>query len=192
MLGITGGLGCGKSTVARLFKTPACELIDADRIAHRSLCRGSAAYKKIVGFFGPGILKKDKNIDRAKLGGIVFIHKPALKKLNSIVHPEVKREIIRRIRSSTKKMVILDAALIIEAGLRNKVDKLAVVTAKRSQQIRRSGSKLSIGSSQARMRMKSQISQKQKMRFADFIIDNSGSIAKTKKQVLKIRRALLR
>jgi len=190
ILGVTGGLGCGKSTVARLFKTCACELIDADKLAHQSLYRGGTVYKKIVSFFGPGILKRDKNIDRQKLAGIVFLHSSALEKLNSIVHPALKKEIFRRISNSRKRIIILDAALIIEAGLRRKLDKLVVVTAKRAQQLKRSGRKLAINNRQARLRMKSQISQDEKSRFADFIIDNSGSINKTRKQVLAIRRRL--
>ncbi|MDD5692393.1 MAG: dephospho-CoA kinase, partial [Candidatus Omnitrophica bacterium] len=188
VIGVTGGLGSGKSTVARILKTRDCELIDADKLAHRSLHRGGMVYKKIVGFFGTGILKKDRNIDRQKLAGIVFLHSPALKKLNSIVHPELKKEIFRRIRSSRKRVIILDAALIIEAGLRRKLDKLVVVTAKRGQQMERSAGKLAINNRQAALRIKSQISQDEKSRFADFIIDNSGSINKTRKQVLEIRR----
>ncbi len=183
-------MGSGKSTVARILKTGACELIDADRLAHQSLYRGGRVYKKIVSFFGQGILKGNKNIDRAKLAGIVFIHKPALKKLNSIVHPAVKKEIFRRIMNSKKKIIILDAPLIIEAGLRKKVDKLVVVRSRRSQQFSRSALKLAKNHRQIGMRMKSQISQNEKLRFADFIIDNSGTISKTRKQVLEIRRKL--
>jgi len=183
-------LGAGKSTVARLFKTAACELIDADKLGHQLLYRGGSVYKKIVNFFGTGILKANKNIDRRKLAGTVFLHKPALEKLNSIVHPALKKEIFRRIINSAKRIIILDAALIIEAGLRGKLDKLVVVTAKRGQMLSRSGGKLAINKRQAGLRMKSQISQNEKSRFADFIIDNSGSIAKTRKQVLEIRGPL--
>lgn len=190
VIGVTGGLGAGKSTVARMLKTGESELIDADKLAHQLLSRGEIAYKKIVTFFGSGILKPDKNIDRKKLAGVVFLHSPALKKLNSIVHPELKKEIFRRIDNSSKRFIILDAALIIEAGLRRKLDKLVVVTAKKSQQMERSAGKLAINNRQAALRIKSQISQDEKSRFADFIIDNSGSINKTRKQVLEIRRLL--
>ncbi|TAM43456.1 dephospho-CoA kinase [bacterium] len=190
VIGVTGGLASGKSTVARMLKNRDCELIDADKLAHRLLYRGGRVYKKIVGFFGSGILKPNKSIDRQKLAGVVFLHALALKKLNSIVHPELKKEIFRRIGNSGKRIIILDAALIIEAGLRRKLDKLVVVTAKRGQQIKRSCSKLDINNNQAALRMKSQISQDEKSRFADFIIDNSGSINETKKQVVEIRRRL--
>jgi len=190
VIGVTGGLGAGKSTVARMLKNRDCELIDADKLAHRMLYRGGSVYKKIVNFFGAGILKTDKNIDRQKLAGIVFLHRPALEKLNSIMHPELKKEIFRRINNSGKRIIILDAALIIEAGLRRKLDKLVMVKAKRGQQLYRSGGKLAINNRQAALRIKSQISQNEKSRFADFIIDNSGSIKKTRKQVLELRRHL--
>ena len=190
VIGVTGSVACGKSTVARLFKTRDCELIDADSLAHDAISRGGAVYKKIVSFFGKGILKKNKNIDRGKLAGIVFVNKAALEKLNRIVHPAVIKEISRRIRNSAKKIIILDAPLIIEAGVRSLVDKLVVVTASRGQQFSRAKSKLSLCIEQVNRRIKSQISQNAKSRFANFIIDNSGTINKTRKQVSEIRRKL--
>ncbi len=190
VIGVTGSVACGKSTVARLFKTRDCELIDADSLAHDAISRGGDVYKKIVSFFGKGILKNNKNIDRGKLAGIVFVNKAALEKLNRIVHPAVIKEISRRIRNSAKKIIILDAPLIIEAAARSLVDKLVVVTASRGQQFSRAKSKLSLCIEQVKRRIKSQISQNAKSRFANFIIDNSGTINKTRKQVSEIRRKL--
>ncbi|MDD5097261.1 MAG: dephospho-CoA kinase [Candidatus Omnitrophica bacterium] len=189
VIGITGSFGCGKSTVARMFKTAAAELIDADKVAHEALRQGGAVYRKIVSFFGKGILKGDKNIDRAKLAGIVFINSLALKKLNRLVHPLVIKEILRRIKYSQKKMVILDAPLIIESGLRPWVDKLVVVTVKPGQQFSRTKSRC-LNKVEVSARIKSQISQAAKARFADFIIDNSGLMNETRKQVSEIRRML--
>ncbi|MEI6832129.1 MAG: dephospho-CoA kinase [Candidatus Omnitrophota bacterium] len=189
VIGITGSFACGKSTVARLFKTGASELIDADKVAHEALRQGGVVYRKIVSFFGKGILKKNKNIDRVKLAGIVFINSSALKKLNCIVHPMVIKEILRRIKHSKKKIVILDAPLIIESGLRPLVDKLVVVTAKPGQQFSRTKSRF-LSKVEVSGRIKSQISQNAKARFANFIIDNSGEISETRKQVSEIRRTL--
>jgi dephospho-CoA kinase len=190
ILGVTGNIACGKSTVAGMFKTKDCLLIDADCLGHKILSMGTGAYRRIIKLFGRGILQPDNSIDRAKLSQIVFTDQEALVKLNSIVHPELIRQIKRRIRNSNKRIVILDAALIIEAGLRKMVDKLVVVTAKRQQQILRSQKSLGLAKKQLILRMKSQISQKAKSRFADFIIDNSGQVSKTQKQVSKIRRQL--
>jgi len=122
--------------------------------------------------------------------GIVFVNKSALEKLNCMVHPAVIKEISRRIRNSAKKIIILDAPLIIEAGARSMVDKLVMVTASRGQQFSRAKSKLSLSKEQVKRRIKSQISQNAKSRFANFIIDNSGTISKTRKQVSEIRRKL--
>ena len=192
VIGVTGGMGSGKSTVARMLKNRACELIDADRVAHQSLYRGGPVYKKIVSFFGPRILKADKNIDCGKLARIVFVNKSALEKLNRIVHPAVIKEIFRRIRISKRDVIILDAPLIIEAGLMPMIDKLIVVTAKKSQQFSRSKKSLALSKGQISRRIKSQISQSAKSRLADFIIDNSGTISKTRKQVSEVRRTLAR
>lgn len=185
-------MGSGKSTVARMFKTNDCQIIDADRLAHETFSIGSAVYNKIVASFGRGVLKYNKRIDRAKLAEIVFADKAALARLNSIVHRALIPEIRRRIKDSRKKIIILDAALIIEAGLRKMVDKLVVVTARRQQQILRSQKRLALSKDEISRRIKYQISQSAKLRLADFIIDNSGQISKTRKQVSEIRRTLAR
>ncbi|MBU4252875.1 MAG: dephospho-CoA kinase [Candidatus Omnitrophica bacterium] len=190
ILGVTGCIGCGKSTVAGMFKDKDCLLIDADCLGHELILSGTGVYRKIIKSFGRGILKPDNSIDREKLAKIVFTDKTALTKLNSIVHPELIRQIKRRIRKTKKRIIVLDAALIIEAGLTRMVDKLIVVTASRQQQILRSQKSLGLAKKQVVLRMKSQISQKAKSRFADFIIDNSGQVTKTQKQVSKIRRQL--
>ena len=190
VLGITGCIGCGKSMVAGMFKTKDCLLIDADCLGHDLISIGTGVYRKIIKLFGQGILKPDYSIDREKLAKIVFANKASLAKLNRIMHPELISKIKRFMRNSDKRIIILDAALIIEAGLIGLVDKLVVVTAKKQQQILRSQKSLGLSKKQVILRMKSQISQKVKSRFADFIIDNSSQISKTQKQVSKIRRQL--
>jgi dephospho-CoA kinase len=192
VLGLTGTIGSGKSTVARMFKTKDSLLIDADKLAHDSFRIGSSVYKQVVAYFGEGILRPDKRIDRAKLAAIAFVNKAALIKLNKIVHKAVIAEIKRLVKDSGKKLVILDAALLIEAGLKKMVDKLVVVKAGRQQQILRSQRRLGLSKDEVSQRMKYQISQSAKLRLADFIIDNSGLISKTRKQVSEIRRALAR
>ncbi|MCX5698845.1 MAG: dephospho-CoA kinase [Candidatus Omnitrophica bacterium] len=190
VLGVTGNIACGKSTVASMFKVKDCLLIDADCLGRDLMSIGTCVYRKIIKSFGLGILKPNNSIDRAKLSNIVFANQAGLTKLNSIVHPELIRQIKRRIWNSNKRIIILDAALIIEAGLTKIVDKLVVVTAKRQQQILRGQKSLGLAKKQVILRMKSQISQKAKSRFADFIIDNSRQVTKTQKQVSKIRRQL--
>ncbi len=190
VLGVTGNIGCGKSTVAAMFKTRDAQIIDADVLAHKLYPVGSSIYRKIKKTFGEGVIQADNRIDRVKLAKIVFTNKGALTMLNNIVHPELIREINRRVQKSDKKVIILDAALIIEAGLRKAVDRLVVVTAKKRQQILRSQKSSGFKRDEVAGIIKSQISQNTKSRFADFIIDNSGSIGKTRKQILAIRRKL--
>lgn len=190
ILGVTGNIACGKSTVARMFKTGDCLLIDADKLSRRLIARGGPVYRKIKKLFGEKVLKRGGFIDRKKLGEIVFSDRDALKKLNRLMHPEIIRLIRGSIDRSKKKLIILDAALIVEAGLSGLMDKLVVVRAGKSQQVRRAQKSLGLNKKEVSLRMESQISQNKKSRFADFIIDNSKSLAKTKKQVSLIRRQL--
>lgn len=185
-------MGSGKSTVARMFKTSDCQLIDADCLGHDLMFIGTGVYREIIKSFGRLILKPDNSIDRAKLASVAFANKAALSKLNSIVHPAVIAQIRRRIKGSDKKIIILDAALIIESGLRKMVDKLVVVTASRQQQILRSQKRLGLSKIEVSRRIKYQISQNAKLCLADFIIDNSGVISKTREKVSEIRRNLWR
>ncbi|MFA7283885.1 MAG: dephospho-CoA kinase [Candidatus Omnitrophota bacterium] len=190
ILGVTGNIACGKSTVARMFKTGDCLLIDADKLSRRLIARGGPVYRKIKKLFGEEVLKRGGFIDRKKLGEIVFSDRDALKKLNRLMHPEIIRLIRESIDRSKKKLIILDAALIVEAGLSGLMDKLVVVRAGKSQQVRRAQKSLGLNKKEVSLRMESQISQNKKSRFADFIIDNNKSLAKTKKQVSLIRRQL--
>ena len=188
ILGITGTFGSGKSTVANMFKSFGAELIDADKIAHRVIRPGSGIYKKIINAFSRSILKKNKSIDRRKIAKVVFKDKKLLQKLNQIIHPEVIKIIKNQICASTKGIVVLDAPLLIEAGLERLVDKLIVVSIHKKKQIERALKKASLSEADILKRIKAQIPLKDKIRLADFVIDNSGTIGKTRKQVASIRR----
>lgn len=188
ILGVTGSFGSGKTTVARNFKSFGAKIIDADRIAHRIIKPGSKIYRRIINTFGKDILKKNRAIDRDKLAKVVFNNKNLLNKLNKIVHPEVIRTIKREIKASSKKVIILDAPLLIEAGLRRLVNKLIVVKITREKQIERVLHKISLSKKDILKRIRHQVPLKDKVRIADFVIDNSGTIKNTKKQVNKIRR----
>jgi len=187
-LGITGCLGSGKSTVAGIFKSWGAKIVDADKIAHSCMRKGSPAYRKIVAFFGKGILNRSKEINRAKLGDLVFSKAISLKKLEGIVHPQVISKIRTKIKKIKKGVVILDAPLLLEAGLRSVVDKIIVVKLKRKMQIKRLSKKGNYSQAKIKRIIESQIPLREKMRVADFIIDNNGKLSETKKQVLDIRR----
>ena len=190
IIGLTGSFGSGKSTVAGIFASYGAKIIDADKIARGCFRRAGRIYKKIISAFGAGVISKDRQIDRGELSKLVFSDKKKLRKLNSIVHPEVIRIIKTKINAIKKGVIILDAPLLLEAGLRNKVDKLIVVTAGRDRQLKRLLKKGSLDRAGILKRMEFQIPFRVKARLADFIIDNSGTLEKTRKQAAEIRRKL--
>ncbi|MDD5155247.1 MAG: dephospho-CoA kinase [Candidatus Omnitrophica bacterium] len=190
VLGLTGSFGSGKTTVSGILRSWGARVIDADKIARDLLIPQSRIYKKTIRVFGADILKSNGAIDRRKLGAAVFADKNLLHKLNTIIHPEVIRIIKRKVRSYRRGIIVLDAPLLIEAGLSKAVDKVIVVRIGRRQQIKRLMSKTSLDKKGILKRINAQMAQNQKVRLADFIIDNSGTIKQTKKQVQAIRRML--
>lgn len=190
VLGITGSYGTGKTTVAKIFKSFGAKVIDADKIAHSLIKPGTIVYNKIIAIFGSRILKKDKSIDRIKLSEIVFNNHKLLERLNKIVHPAVIRVIKDELGRTFQKTIILDVPLFFEAGLGHLVDKIIVVKLSRQKQLKRLLKKTSLARQALLKRINAQMPLSDKVRVADFVIDNSGTIEKTKKQVEKLRRML--
>lgn len=190
ILGVTGGFGTGKSAVSQILKSYGAKVIDADQIARRLLDPGTREYKQVIALFGREILKKDKRIDRAKLGEIVFSDRRLLKKLSGIIHPPVISRIIREIKTSRQTIVALDAPLLIEAGLKKLVDKLIVVKANRANQISRIERSTFLKRPGILKRISAQMPLSVKVSLADFVIDNNGTIGDTRKQVENILRKM--
>lgn len=190
ILGITGNFGTGKTTVAGYFKSFGAKIIDADKIAHIVIEPGSKAYNKIIGIFGKEIVKKNKTIDRVLLSKIVFNNSGLLKRLNRIIHPEVGKIIKEEIKASREKVIVLDVPLLYESGLQYLADKIIVVKARREKQFERIVSGRSFTKEEIIKRIRAQMRLSDKIRRADFVIDNSGSKENTKKQVEKLRRIL--
>ena len=186
IIGVTGIFGSGKSTVSRIFKAYGSTIIDADKIARRYLSPKTKTYKSIVNYFGRGVLKAGCEIDRRKLGKMVFANRRLIRKLNSIIHPKVIGEIKARIEKLKNGIIVLDAPLLIESGLKKVVDSLIVVIIDNDELIRRAVKKTSLKKGEVINRIKSQIPLRKKMRLADFIIDNSGTMKETKRQVERI------
>lgn len=191
IIGVTGSFGSGKTTVAGIFKSFGAKLIDADKIAHRIIKPGSKVYKKIIAAFGKDILKDNKTIDRDKLAHLVFNNKSLLRTLNKITHPRIISLIKGQIRADRSKIIVLDAPLLIEAGLGDWVDKIIVVKLSRAQQIQRLLNKPYLTKSEVSKRIAAQMPLRKKMRLADFIINNNGTIKATKRQVEKIFKKLI-
>lgn len=192
VVGLTGSFGTGKSFVAGIFKSLGAVVIDADRLAHEAIKKGSPAYRRIVKTFGATILDTGGEIDRRKLGRIVFTDPDELKLLNSIVHPEVIKNIKDKIRKYTdKKVVVIDAPLLIEARIAGMADHLVVVTCPRSEQVARCIKKFGLKKEDVLKRIRSQAPLARKIRMADHVAHNGGSKAVTRRAVKKIWRRIV-
>jgi dephospho-CoA kinase len=192
VIGVTGSFGSGKSTVAGILKKHGASVIDADKLAHACIQPGSPAYKRIVSSFGRAVLTRKGEIDRSRLAKVVFNDVRKLRKLNAIIHPQVNLGIKRAIREAGPGIVVLDAPLLIEAGLSGIVDKLVVVNISQNKQISRIQKILKIPRAQIIKRIKCQMPLKVKVRLADFVIDNDGKLEKTRRQVAELLRNLRR
>lgn len=197
IVGLTGGIVGGKSTIASMFKDLGAKIIDADKLGHSVILPHRPAWKKIVNLFGKDILRNNLTIDREKLGKTVFTNQTLLKKLNEITHPEIikmiKKEIdlVKNTTHNQGKILIIDAALIYEAKIDRLMDKIVVVYINEDEQVKRLTERNNLSKEEALQRIKSQIPMKEKVKMADYVIDNSSSLNKTKKQVEKIWEELM-
>ncbi|MBW2558479.1 MAG: dephospho-CoA kinase [Deltaproteobacteria bacterium] len=195
-IGLTGGIGSGKSTVARLFQKRGAYVIDVDVLAHLVEKPGSAVWNRIVECFGRKILSKDSTIDREALGGIVFRDNEKLKELNSIVHPAVFDEWRRRfddIGSRDEKAIIIsDVPLLIEVGWHMAVDMVILVYTSPNVQAERIMERNGCSYEEAEDRIRSQMPVDEKIPFADFVINNEGTPEETEAIVDRIWKELLK
>ena len=189
IIGVTGPIGSGKTTVAKLFRRHWYNRIDADEIGHDILKKNYVTYAKIVKFFGNGILDKNKDINRKKLGDIVFDNEKKLEKLNSLTHPiiikSIKNEISKiKKRCGGKTRMIIDAPLLLETKMENLVDKVVVVKCSKKNILKRLNKKYSKG--KIEKILKRQMPLEEKLKHADFVVDNNKSIKHLEKQVERI------
>jgi len=188
IIGVTGSFGTGKTTVSEMLKKFGAVVLNADEIGH-SVLASAKIRKKISTIFGKDIVGKNKKINRKRLGEAAFKNKLLLAKLCKIIHPPVIQRIrskIKHLRSKGCATVVLDAPLLIEAGLLNMVDKLIVVTLNKDLQIKRCKKNTGLDKKKILARIKMQMPIKTKIRFSDFIIDNSGTKERTKRKVKRI------
>jgi dephospho-CoA kinase len=194
IIGITGGLGTGKTTVAGELKKKGCAVLEADLLAKEARKKGTTTYERIVKEFGVEILGPGKNIDRKKLADKAFRNRAGINKLCGIIHPYVCYRIRKTIKDlkkrNFKKPVIIDAPLLIEAGLEKEIDVLIVVRSYVKNQIARSTKGLGITAEHARRRIKAQMPLSKKGKMADFIIDNNGTKAQLNKKVDRLWKEL--
>jgi dephospho-CoA kinase len=187
LVGLTGGIASGKTTVSAMLAECGAEVIDADHIARQVVMPGTPAWCKIRDHFGPGVLHPDGQLDRQALADIVFADKSKLALLNEITHPAIFARIADRLEAHHGQdvVVVLDAALLIEAGLAEGVDVVVVVHSPREIQVERLAAK-GVGATDARNRIAAQLEPEKRLARADIVIDNGGSLEDLGRQVDKL------
>lgn len=176
LIGLTGNIACGKSTVLAHLAARGADTIDADREVHALYAAGSPTSIAIAAAFGPGMLAADGSVDRRALGAAVFGQPERLPQLEGIVHPPVRRRIEARIVASRAPVVVIDAIKLIEGGLADRCDSVWVVTCPPEQQLARLMDRGSLDQAEAERRIAAQPPPAEKVARADVVIDNSGSL----------------
>ncbi len=196
VIGLTGGIGTGKSTVSGLLKELGAEVIEADKVAHEAYEPGTPGWQEVVEAFGDSVLDADGRIDRKALGGIVFGDEEARKRLNAIIHPIVRRLLEERITGlerSGAQVAVVEVPLLIEAIKQQSqwtkmLDEIWVVTAPAEQVIARVRARSGLDESAIRARISSQATEQERNEYADAIIDNRDSHEALRREVTNLWR----
>jgi dephospho-CoA kinase len=194
LVGLTGGIATGKSTVSDAFRRLGCVIIDADLLAREVVESGEPAYQEIVAEFGRDVLAPGGALDRKKLGALVFADADKRRRLEAITHPRIRERFLRRVQDLTDRdyggIALFDAPVMIESGGYTTMDRLVVVVAdpatQRARAVARDGDREDI-----ERRIASQLPLGEKAKLADYVIDNSGDRPATQEQVRKVHAALL-
>jgi dephospho-CoA kinase len=194
IVGLTGGVASGKTTVSRVLKKEGAYIIDADQMARELVQPHTPAWKKLVTTFGKDILREDGSLHRKRLADKVFTNPRQRKLLNQILHPRMRKEMERRAKEIGQKdpeaVVVIDAPLLVELGDHRKMDKLIVVTSTQKQQIERLKERDGISTEEALRIFSSQMPMEDKVKLADFVIRNEGSLQETKKKTREVYKEL--
>ena len=189
VIGLTGGIGSGKSTISRFLADLGAVIIDADKIGHEVYRPDTGTWRKLVKTFGSGILATDNTIDRKKLGAIVFGDETELKRLNAIIHPQITEIIKKRIadyRRQGVSVVVVDAPVLFEANAKNLVEEVWVVVSDEANVIKRAIARTSLPEEQIRSRIRSQLSNEERIKRAQVVIHNDGTAEDLQKKVHKL------
>jgi dephospho-CoA kinase len=194
-IGVTGGIGSGKSTVTAMLAEMGATVIDADKVGHAIYAPDGPAYPDMLAAFGEGILAADRTIDRKKLGPLVFADPSALARLNAIVHPKMftrMREMIAAMRAGgERKPIVVEAAILVEANWQPLFDEIWLVLAARARVIERIERARGLRPDQTAARINAQLPDSERRKYATLVITNDGTIDELRAQVAKIWRAAL-
>ncbi len=187
IIGLTGGIATGKSTVVEILRRKGAYIIDADQLAREVVEPNQPAWQEIVSWLGESILLPDQSLDRVKMADLVFGDPQKLKTLNSIIHPRVGSRILELTKEIEQKepdaVIVYDIPLLIEAGMQEMADLILLVYAPRELQLKRLEERDGLNLEEAELRLAAQLAIDEKRKYAHQVIDNSGSLAETEKQV---------
>jgi dephospho-CoA kinase len=192
-LGLTGGIASGKTWVADKLRELGFRVLDADSLGHKLMQPGQSAYSEIVGFFGPAILSAENLIDRKKLGAVVFADSAKLAKLNAILHPKIEAAMNEQFEAwraeGITDPVFVEAALLVEAGMHKRLDGLVVVWCTPTQQLNRLVAR-GLKEPEARRRISLQMPPEEKLKYATYQIDTTGTFEQSQQQIEALAKAL--
>lgn len=193
VVGLTGGPATGKSTVAAVFRELGAEVISADEIVHKLLAHDEDVRRSVVKEFGKEILDDCGNVNRRRLGEIVFQDEKKRRRLERIIHPPVLKTIeqeINKFRRDGQGVLVVEIPLLVEVSCFYLVDKVVVVTAEQETQLQRLQNRYGLSQSDAMKRINAQLPLSAKLKYADWVIDNNGTVDATREQVQKVWQAM--
>lgn len=194
LVGLTGGVATGKTTVARMFRECGAVVIDADVLARQVVEPGKPAWREVVRAFGRQVLRPDRTLDRARLADLVFHNRAKLRRLERIIHPRVAREQTRQARAIARTrphaIIVYDVPLLFEAGVDKRMNRTVVVTAPQHTQIARLRARNGLSRAEALRRIRAQMPLREKVERADYVVDGSQPREVTARHVARIYREL--
>ncbi|TET48475.1 MAG: dephospho-CoA kinase [Dehalococcoidia bacterium] len=193
IIGLTGGIGSGKSTVSKFLAHLGAVVIDADKVGHEVFKPGTKAWQEVVDAFGQGIISADGTIDRRKLGEIVFSNPGARAKLNQVMHPLIYEQVKSRMEEYGRKgvaIIIVEAPLLLEVGWKSLVDEVWVTSASEATVIKRLKEQKGLPEAQSLARIRAQLTDEERIRQADVVIDTDCALDELKERVEALWRKL--
>ncbi len=191
VIGLTGGIGTGKSEASEVLRELGAEIIAADAMGHETYRHGTNAWQEVVEEFGEGVLGPGGEVDRGTLGSLVFGDKRALERLNAIVHPRIRSKTVKRLLALSERgaeVVVIEAALLLEAGWADLADEIWVTVAPEDVVVQRVARRDGLDAAEVRRRIRSQMTQERRLASADAVIDGSAGIVGMRAQVQALWR----
>ncbi len=195
VIGLTGGIGAGKSEVARVLRRAGIPVVDTDRIAREQMTSGQPVHDEVVAAFGPEVLGSDGEVDRRRLAQVVFADPERLRTLNRITHPRVVAEVERRLAVLAEMghaVAVVEAALLVETGLHESLDGLAVVTAPEEDRVARVATRDGAAADEVRARIAAQVPDGERAQVATWVVANAGSLDDLRGRAVRVAIAIAR